>query len=100
MRPDSRLMLSVFRSICAEPDFEDKVRLRSFRSPLSALTRSLQLTNVRDRVDEIESLHRTSELTVKNSPADLGGFLRIRVGRLEKEHEESADDDGDGGRIV
>ncbi|KAL8279590.1 hypothetical protein RQP46_007903 [Phenoliferia psychrophenolica] len=82
VRPDSRLMLSVFRSIAAEPDFEDK------------------LSNVRDRVDEIESLHRTSELTVKGPPADLGGFLRIRVGKLEKEHEGGDAGEDDGGRQV
>lgn len=55
-----------------------------------------QLSNVRDRVDEIESLHRTSELTVKGPPADLGGFLRIRMGPLLKEHEGAeADSDAD-----
>jgi hypothetical protein len=64
VRPDSRLMLNVFREICEEPDFQDK------------------LDNVRARVDEIESLHRTSELTVKAvGEGDLGGTLRIRVER-------------------
>ncbi|KAK4050464.1 hypothetical protein OIV83_003534 [Microbotryomycetes sp. JL201] len=62
VRPDSRLMLSVFRRIANEPDFQDK------------------LDNVRDRIDQIESLHRTAELTVKAGDADLGGFLRLNVG--------------------
>lgn len=53
-----------------------------------------QLDNVRDRVDEIESLHRTSELTVKDDN-DLGGFLRLRIGNLTKEHEKKKDEGGD-----
>lgn len=84
VRPDSRLMLSVFGRICAEEDFQEK------------------LDNVRDRVDEIESLHRTSELTVK-SDNDLGGFLRLRVGNLGREHElkkEDEDEEGEGKREV
>lgn len=52
----------------------------------------LQLDNVRDRVDEIESLHRTSELTVK-ADNDLGGFLRLRVGNLGREHEKKAEEE-------
>ncbi|GAA5944028.1 hypothetical protein JCM1841_000475 [Sporobolomyces salmonicolor] len=82
VRPDSRLMLSVFREIAAEEDFQEK------------------LDSVRDRVDEIESLHRTSELTIKSGGADLGGFLRLRVGpylaQHEKKEERGADDDDDG----
>lgn len=43
-----------------------------------------KLDNVRARVDEIESLHRTSELTVKKvGEGDLGGFLRLKVGALK-----------------
>lgn len=46
--------------------------------------RGSQLDNVRARVDEIESLHRTSELTVKKIGAgDLGGFLRLKLGALK-----------------
>lgn len=63
VRPDSQLLLSVFRSVVDEPDFQAK------------------LDNVRDRVDEIESLHRTSELTVKDA-GDLGGTLRLKVSRI------------------
>ncbi|KAI5480606.1 hypothetical protein MNV49_000302 [Pseudohyphozyma bogoriensis] len=55
-----------------------------------------QLDNVRDRVDEIESLHRTSELTVK-SDNDLGGILRLRIGKLsQSDPDEEKDDGGDG----
>lgn len=35
---------------------------------------------MRARIDEIESLHRTAELTVKDGK-DSEGFLRIQVGR-------------------
>lgn len=69
VRPDSRLMLNVFRSIAAEEGFQEKVRLRDSASPLGPDRRRLSLThltdalrqldNVRDRVDAIESLHRT-----------------------------------------
>ncbi|GAA5867875.1 hypothetical protein JCM3774_004707 [Rhodotorula dairenensis] len=69
VRPDSRLMLNVFRAIAAEEDFQEK------------------LDNVRDRVDAIESLHRTRELTVKTGEGDLGGFLRLRIGNLLPQHE-------------
>jgi hypothetical protein len=54
-----------------------------------------QLDNVKDRIDAIESLHRTSELTVKTGDADLGGFLRLRLGRLGPEHEKKEDDEED-----
>lgn len=65
------------------------VNLRtSLRSPL-------QLDNVKDRIDAIESLHRTSELTVKSGDTDLGGFLRLRLGRLGPEHEKKEEEDGD-----
>ncbi|GAA5981417.1 hypothetical protein JCM10908_004103 [Rhodotorula pacifica] len=78
VRPDSRLMLNVFRTIAAEEDFQEK------------------LDNVRDRVDAIESLHRTRELTVKTGDADLGGFLRLRIGDLLPQHEKVEEDEGDG----
>ncbi|KAK4052905.1 hypothetical protein OIO90_004181 [Microbotryomycetes sp. JL221] len=81
VRPDSRLMLSVFRRIANEPDFQDK------------------LDNVRDRIDQIESLHRTAELTVKSGEADLGGFLRLSVGpwKLDKKEDDPDDDEQEGG---
>ncbi|BGP52609.1 hypothetical protein JCM8202v2_000165 [Rhodotorula sphaerocarpa] len=79
VRPDSRLMLNVFRSIAAEEGFQEK------------------LDNVRDRVDAIESLHRTRELTVKTGEGDLGGFLRLRIGDLLPKHEKPDDGDDEGG---
>ncbi|GAA5828237.1 hypothetical protein JCM11251_002650 [Rhodosporidiobolus azoricus] len=79
VRPDSRLMLSAFKAVASEEDFQEK------------------LDNVRDRVDAIESLHRTRELTVKSGDADLGGFLRLRVGDLLPQHEKvEEEDEGDG----
>ncbi|GAA6059373.1 hypothetical protein JCM10212_003271 [Sporobolomyces blumeae] len=77
VRPDSRLMLTVFREVAAEEDFQD------------------QLDNVMDRVSAIESLGRTRELTVKTGEGDLGGFLRLRLGHLLPEHEKKDDDDDD-----
>ncbi|SCV67918.1 BQ2448_39 [Microbotryum intermedium] len=79
VRPDSRMMLTVFRRIAKEEGFEK------------------DLQDVRDRVDQIESLHRTAELTVKKDEADLGGFLRLRVGEYRKEHDRP-DEDGDEGQ--
>ncbi|GAA5972701.1 hypothetical protein JCM11641_002982 [Rhodosporidiobolus odoratus] len=75
VRPDSRLMLSAFKEIVAQEGFQER------------------LDSVRDRIDEIESLHRTSELTVKTGGADLGGFLRLRIGNLRPEDEKKDDDD-------
>jgi hypothetical protein len=46
VRPDSELTLNAAREVVLAPEFED------------------MLQNVRDRVDEIEGLHRTRELTV------------------------------------
>ncbi|GAA5870409.1 hypothetical protein JCM16303_001994 [Sporobolomyces ruberrimus] len=77
VRPDSRLMLTVFKEIAAEEDFQD------------------QIDNVSDRVNAIESLHRTRELTVKTGEGDLGGFLRLRLGHLLPEHEKKEEDDDD-----
>ncbi|GAA5845559.1 hypothetical protein JCM3766R1_000781 [Sporobolomyces carnicolor] len=82
VRPDSRLMLTVFREVAAEKDFQD------------------QIDNVMDRVSFIESLGRTRELTVKTGDGDLGGFLRLRLGHLLPQHEkkeEGEDDDDDDG---
>ncbi|GAA6040357.1 hypothetical protein JCM8097_007573 [Rhodosporidiobolus ruineniae] len=78
VRPDSRLMLSVFKSICAEEDFQEK------------------LDNVLDRVNFVESLGRTRELTVKTGDGDLGGFLRLRIGDLLPQHEKQEEEDEDG----
>ncbi|GAA5858845.1 hypothetical protein JCM8547_005010 [Rhodosporidiobolus lusitaniae] len=78
VRPDSRLMLSAFKAVAQEEDFQEK------------------LDNVRDRIDAIESLHRTSELTVKTGDADLGGFLRIRLGDLRPEHEKKEEEEDEG----
>jgi hypothetical protein len=46
VRPDSSLILHAAREVVEEEDFEEK------------------LESVRNRIDEIESLHRTRELTV------------------------------------
>jgi hypothetical protein len=48
VRPDSLLVLHAARQVCEEPGFDDV------------------LDGVRARVDEIESLHRTRELTVRS----------------------------------
>ncbi|SGY11491.1 BQ5605_C099g13125 [Microbotryum silenes-dioicae] len=56
------MMLTVFRRIAKEEGFDQ------------------DLQDVRDRVDQIESLHRTAELTVKKDDADLGGFCELGVG--------------------
>ncbi len=49
VRPDSNLTLHVAREVTEEDGFDDL------------------LQGVRDRIDEIESLHRTRELTVSIS---------------------------------
>jgi len=46
VRPDSMLILHAARAVCTEEGFDEL------------------LEGVRDRIDEIESLHRTRELTV------------------------------------
>jgi hypothetical protein len=51
VRPDSFLILYAAREVVEEEGFEEK------------------LESVRDRIDEIESLHRTRELTVSVRPA-------------------------------
>ncbi len=48
IRPDSMLILHAAREMCEEEGFDDL------------------LDEVRDRIDEIESLHRTRELTVSD----------------------------------
>ncbi|PIL33451.1 hypothetical protein GSI_04074 [Ganoderma sinense ZZ0214-1] len=57
--PDSMLILRAAEEVCAEEGFDDL------------------LDGVRDRVDEIESLHRTRELTFKD--LDKGDRLRLSV---------------------
>lgn len=49
VRPDSMLVLHVAREVVEEEGFAEI------------------LANVRDRIDEIESLHRTRELTVRRT---------------------------------
>ncbi|BFZ63843.1 hypothetical protein YB2330_004980 [Saitoella coloradoensis] len=58
VRADSVPMMNAFREICSEVGFEE------------------MLENVKDRIDEIESLHRTRELTFKDLPDDQG---KVRV---------------------
>ncbi|KAF9653607.1 hypothetical protein BDM02DRAFT_3153063 [Thelephora ganbajun] len=57
VRPDSFLILHAARDVVEEEGFEEKLK------------------SVRDRIDEIESLHRTRELTFK----DVGKGDRIRL---------------------
>ncbi|KAG5652847.1 hypothetical protein H0H81_003409 [Sphagnurus paluster] len=59
VRPDSMLILLAAQEVVAEDGFEEL------------------LTNVRDRIDEIESLHRTRELTFKD--VDQGDRINVTV---------------------
>jgi len=59
VRPDSMLILSAARQVVEMEDFEEI------------------LNSVRDRIDEIESLHRTRELTFKD--VDKGDRIRLVV---------------------
>lgn len=59
VRPDSMLILLAAREVVGQEDFEEV------------------LSNVRDRIDEIESLHRTRELTFKD--LDKGDKIRLVV---------------------
>ncbi|KAI6029429.1 hypothetical protein BKA83DRAFT_680392 [Pisolithus microcarpus] len=59
VRPDSMLILRVARQVVEEEGFDDL------------------LQNVRDRIDEIESLHRTREITFKD--LNTGDNIRLRV---------------------
>ncbi|KAF4598672.1 hypothetical protein EYR40_007028 [Pleurotus pulmonarius] len=59
IRPDSMLILHAAREMCEEEGFDDL------------------LDEVRDRIDEIESLHRTRELTFKD--VDKGDKIRLSV---------------------
>ncbi|KAH7102268.1 hypothetical protein BKA62DRAFT_769970 [Auriculariales sp. MPI-PUGE-AT-0066] len=57
VRPDSMLILRAAREVVEEEGFEDK------------------LNNVRDRIDAIESLHRTRELTLKRKGSEGSTWL-------------------------
>ncbi|KAI0042641.1 hypothetical protein FA95DRAFT_1610043 [Auriscalpium vulgare] len=59
VRPDSMLILQAARAVVEEDGFDD------------------MLDSVRDRIDEIESLHRTRELTFKD--VDKGDRIRLSV---------------------
>ncbi|KAF8891783.1 hypothetical protein BD779DRAFT_1670742 [Infundibulicybe gibba] len=59
VRPDSMLILHAAQQVVAEEGFDEL------------------LDNVRDRIDEIESLHRTRELTFKD--VDAGDKIRLSV---------------------
>ncbi|KAJ7188655.1 hypothetical protein C8R46DRAFT_1205798 [Mycena filopes] len=59
VRPDSMLILHASRQVVEEEGFDEL------------------LDNVRDRIDEIESLHRTRELTFKD--VDAGDKIRLVV---------------------
>ncbi|KAK1234254.1 hypothetical protein PQX77_002561 [Marasmius sp. AFHP31] len=59
VRPDSMLILLAAREVVGQENFEEV------------------LENVRDRIDEIESLHRTRELTFKD--LDKGDKIRLVV---------------------
>ncbi|KAF7351153.1 hypothetical protein MSAN_01678000 [Mycena sanguinolenta] len=59
VRPDSMLILHAARQVVEEDDFEEI------------------LDNVRSRIDEIESLHRTRELTFKD--VEAGDKIRVSV---------------------
>lgn len=81
VRPDSMLTLQVAMEVVEEEGFEEL------------------LTNVRDRIDEIESLHRTRELTFKD--VDKGDMIRLAVDKggadLLVDIREKKDSGGDGG---
>ncbi|KAF8484096.1 hypothetical protein JB92DRAFT_2762690, partial [Gautieria morchelliformis] len=59
VRPDSKLILHAAREVVGEQGFDEL------------------LDNVRDRIDEIESLHRTRELTFKD--LEEGDLLRLAI---------------------
>ncbi|KAL1745046.1 hypothetical protein HDZ31DRAFT_63534 [Schizophyllum fasciatum] len=74
VRPDSMLILHAAERVVNDPDFQETI------------------DSVRDRIDEIESLHRTRELTFK----DLGPGDKIKL-YVDKSAE---DEDGMKGRLV
>ncbi|KJA28908.1 hypothetical protein HYPSUDRAFT_128313 [Hypholoma sublateritium FD-334 SS-4] len=73
VRPDSNLILRVAREVTTEDGFDDL------------------LQGVRDRIDEIESLHRTRELTFKD--LGKGDMVRLAVDKRGEELLEMINDD-------
>jgi len=65
VRPDSNLILHASQEVCKEDGFDEL------------------LDNVRDRIDEIESLHRTRELTFKD--LNKGDMVRLYVDKRGEE---------------
>ncbi|KAF8526051.1 hypothetical protein BU17DRAFT_74394 [Hysterangium stoloniferum] len=63
VRPDSNLILQAAMDIVQQEGFDDL------------------LNNVRDRIDEIESLHRTRELTFKDMEGDVVRLTVDKAGR-------------------
>ncbi|KAJ3574930.1 hypothetical protein NP233_g1448 [Leucocoprinus birnbaumii] len=83
VRPDSKLILHAAREVCSQEGFDEL------------------LEGVRDRIDEIESLHRTRELTFKdlekgdkvNLSVDKGGSVSsITSGGSRRFDEDDGDD--------
>ncbi|KDR75696.1 hypothetical protein GALMADRAFT_495888 [Galerina marginata CBS 339.88] len=72
VRPDSNLILHAAQEVCNEEGFDDL------------------LDNVRDRIDEIESLHRTRELTFKD--LGKGDMVRLAVDKRGEELLKTLDD--------
>ncbi|KAJ3511775.1 hypothetical protein NLJ89_g3900 [Agrocybe chaxingu] len=75
VRPDSNLILHAAQQVTEEEGFDEL------------------LQNVRDRIDEIESLHRTRELTFKD--LDKGDMVRLAVDKRGEELLATVDDDDD-----
>ncbi|KAH9485518.1 hypothetical protein JR316_0002426 [Psilocybe cubensis] len=75
VRPDSNLILHAAQEVTQEEGFDDL------------------LNNVRDRIDEIESLHRTRELTFKD--LGKGDMVRLAVDKRGEELLATINDDDD-----
>jgi len=75
VRPDSNLILHAAQAVTEEEGFDDV------------------LQGVRDRVDEIESLHRTRELTFKD--LGKGDMIRLSVDKRGAELMATLDNSGD-----
>ncbi|PPQ87484.1 hypothetical protein CVT25_008220 [Psilocybe cyanescens] len=73
VRPDSNLILHAAQEVTREDGFDDL------------------LNNVRDRIDEIESLHRTRELTFKD--LGKGDMVRLSVDKRGEELLATINDD-------
>ena len=59
VRPDSMLILHAAERVVDDPEFQETI------------------DSVRDRIDEIESLHRTRELTVRGIRLDVLQFTDV-----------------------